>query len=228
MKTLESARIDFASPFGIVFYPRVKSDCYNHCSFSITNPVNDLLRGINLYLIGMMGAGKTTVGKLLAKQFNYRFIDTDEVITQVAGQSISQIFAEQGEEAFRTLESQVLSGLCAHQRLVVATGGGIILEQLNWSYLRHGLIVWLDVSPEDLYQRLKGDTTRPLLQHENPLGRLQEIIKQRQSLYAQADVKVTITANDTPERVMDNILEKIPAVLKKESLKPPQSGDEQN
>ncbi|ERT06201.1 shikimate kinase family protein [Lyngbya aestuarii BL J] len=184
--------------------------------------MNDLLRGINLYLIGMMGAGKTTVGKLLAKEFNYRFIDTDEVITQVAGQSINQIFAEQGEEAFRTLESQVLSGLCAHQRLVVATGGGIILQRANWGYLRHGLIVWLDVSPEDLYQRLKEDTTRPLLQHDNPLGRLQELLEQRSSLYAEADVKVTITPHDTPEQVVDHILEKIPTALKTESPKPPQ------
>ncbi|MEB3277788.1 MAG: shikimate kinase [Lyngbya sp.] len=179
--------------------------------------MNDLLRGINLYLIGMMGAGKTTVGKLLAKQLGYGFIDTDEVITQVAGQSINQIFAEQGEEAFRQLESQVLSQLCAYQRLVVATGGGIILQRANWSYLQHGLIVWLDVSPEDLYQRLKGDTTRPLLQHDNPLGRLQEIIQQRQPLYAEADVKVTITLDDTPEQVMSEILERIPTVLKPES-----------
>lgn len=188
---------------------------------------------MNLYLIGMMGSGKTTVGKLLATKLGYRFIDTDEVITQVAGQSINQIFAEQGEEAFRTLESQVLSGLCAYQRLVVATGGGIILKPMNWSYLHHGLIVWLDVSPEDLYQRLKEDTTRPLLQHDNPLGRLQEITQQRQSLYAEADVKVTITTSEAPEQVMRNILEQIPTVLKDE-IQPPSSimsqstEDEQN
>ncbi len=179
--------------------------------------MNDLLRGINLYLIGMMGAGKTTVGKLLAKELGYRFIDTDEVITQVAGQSINQIFAQQGEEAFRTLESQVLSELCAYQRLIVATGGGMILRQVNWSYLRHGLIVWLEVSPEDLYQRLQGDTTRPLLQHDNPLDRLQEMIKQRQPFYAEADVKITITQEDTPEQVINNILELIPTVLKPKS-----------
>ncbi|MFY7805822.1 MAG: shikimate kinase [Limnoraphis robusta] len=195
--------------------------------------MNDLLRGINLYLIGMMGAGKTTVGKLLTKQLGYRFIDTDEVITQVAGQSINEIFAEQGEEAFRTLESQVLSELCAHQRLVVATGGGIILKRTNWGYLRHGLIVWLDVSPEDLYQRLQGDTTRPLLQDDNPLGRLQEIIEQRKPFYAEADVKVTVTQDDTPEQVMSNILELIPTVLKAASQKTSQATsqpfeDEQN
>ncbi|WP_413160096.1 shikimate kinase [Capilliphycus salinus ALCB114379] len=195
--------------------------------------MNDLLRGINLYLIGMMGAGKTTVGKLLAQQLGYGFVDTDEVITQVAGQSINEIFAEQGEEAFRTLESQVLSQLCAYQRLVVATGGGIILQRANWSYLRHGLIVWLDVSPEDLYHRLKGDTSRPLLQHDNPLGRLQEIVTQRQPLYAQADVKLRVTVNDTPEQVMNGILERIPTVIKTESPQPPESDfeaveDEQN
>ncbi|MEL7036855.1 MAG: shikimate kinase [Cyanobacteria bacterium J06592_8] len=179
--------------------------------------MNDLLKGINLYLIGMMGAGKSTVGRLLATELGYRFIDTDDVITQVAGQSISQIFAEEGEEAFRTLESQVLSGLCAYKQLVIATGGGIILKPMNWSYLHHGLIVWLDVSPENLYERLKGDNTRPLLQHNDPLGRLQEITKQRQPLYAEADVKVTITPDDPPEQVMRNILEQIPTVLKDQS-----------
>ncbi|MDY7021550.1 MAG: shikimate kinase, partial [Cyanobacteriota bacterium] len=95
--------------------------------------------------------------------------------------------------------------------------GGIILKPINWSYLHHGLIVWLDVSPENLYQRLKGDNTRPLLQHDDPLGRLQEITKQRQPLYAEADVKVTITPDDLPGQVMRNILEEIPTVLKDQS-----------
>jgi shikimate kinase (EC 2.7.1.71) len=103
----------------------------------------DLLRGVNLYLVGMMGAGKTTVGRILAKKLKYHFFDTDAVIAQVANQSIADIFAEQGEEAFRELETQVLGQLSAYTNLIVATGGGIILRLTNWSYLHHGIVVWL-------------------------------------------------------------------------------------
>lgn len=175
------------------------------------------LKGINLYLIGMMGAGKTTVGQLIAQSLDYRFFDTDTVIEQATGQSISQIFATTGETEFRQIETQVLAELSTYSRLVVATGGGIVTQRQNWSYLRHGVIIWLNVPIEVLYSRLKHDTKRPLLQMSDPLARLQLLLQERHPLYAQADVVVTVEPKDTAKQVAERVLEAIPAVLRSET-----------
>ena len=162
-----------------------------------------------------MGAGKTTVGRLLARQIGYGFIDLDATIEKVAGDKpITQLFAQQGEEAFRQLESQVLAQVCAHTNLAIATGGGIILRRENWSYLHHGLIVWLDVSVELLHTRLAEDKTRPLLQDTDQLRKLQTLLKQRQPLYAQADLRVAINKEETPEQTATKIIEELPKILK--------------
>lgn len=176
--------------------------------------MNNLLQGINLYLVGMMGAGKTTVGRLLASELGYGFVDTDEVITASAKKSINNIFAEEGEAEFRKLESDVLSQVSAYTKLAVATGGGIILKRENWSYLHHGLIVWLDATPELLYNRLKEDTTRPLLQDSNPLLKISNILKERESLYALADLRITLQEGETPEEIAKRVMKQIPSVLK--------------
>ena len=176
--------------------------------------MNNLLQGINLYLVGMMGAGKTTVGRLLASELGYGFVDTDEVITASAKKSINNIFAEEGEAEFRRLESDVLSQVSAYTKLAVATGGGIILKRENWSYLHHGLIVWLDATPELLYDRLKEDTTRPLLQDSNPLLKITNILKERESLYSLADLRITLQERETPEEIAKRVMKQIPSVLK--------------
>lgn len=177
--------------------------------------IEQALRGINLYLIGMMGSGKTTIGKLLAERIGYRFFDTDATIESVAGQSIPEIFAESGESGFRDLESQVLAELSAYGHLAIATGGGIVLRRTNWSRLHYGLTVWLDVPVGQLYQRLQSESeNRPLLQTADPQGRLQELLEQRRSLYAQADLCIAVKADETPTQVVDKILATIPSVLK--------------
>ena len=176
--------------------------------------VRDLLKGINLYLIGMMGSGKTTVGRELAAKIGYGFCDTDAVIEKVAGKSINDIFNSDGEEGFRELEGKVLGELAAYTRLAIATGGGIVLRRENWSYLQQGLVVWLDVPVEILLSRLGGDTTRPLLQVADPAGELKTRLAQRQRLYAQADLRITVTNEETPEQIAARIIETIPSVLK--------------
>ena len=213
--------------------------------------MQNLLQGLNIYLVGMMGSGKTTVGELLAKEMGYKFFDTDSLITQIAGKSIPDIFAEDGEPAFRVLESQVLGEISSYTRLVVATGGGIVIDPQNWSYLHQGLVIWLDVPISILVARLQSDIStpyqgdiatqrqgdrpaanqRPLLQDTNLITnqtpnlvtnqitnleqRLQNIFIQRQEMYAEADLRIAISASQTPLVVKDQVLELIPTVLKK-------------
>ncbi len=185
--------------------------------------MNNLLKGINVYLIGMMGAGKTTIGQHLAQQLDYRFVDTDQAIAKIAQQNIFEIFATKGEAYFRQLESQVLAEFSQYTRCVVSTGGGIVQKHLNWSYLHHGLIVWLDTDLAILQQRLAEDDTRPLA------SQLETLLEQRRPLYAQADLKITIApravaelipqAIRTPAEITSEIIERIPTVLKSQACK---------
>lgn len=176
--------------------------------------MNTLLKGVSLYLVGMMGAGKTTVGHELATALGYSFIDTDTVISQLTGQSITQLFANVGEDQFRQIESQVLAKVSAYTNLAIATGGGIVLRRQNWSYLHHGLVVWLDVPVEILYARLAQDTTRPLLQDVDLLEKLRSLLQQRQPLYKQADLQITVNDAETPQQLALRVLDEIPHILK--------------
>ncbi|PSB33748.1 shikimate kinase [Stenomitos frigidus ULC18] len=176
--------------------------------------MNDFLKGTNLYLIGMMGAGKTTVGQRLAAELDYRFFDTDAVIEQVTGLPIRELFAQLGEAEFRKLESQVLAELSPYMRLTIATGGGIILKRENWSHLRHGIVVWLDVPVEHLQVRLQADDTRPLLQGTDLTVKLQTLLEERQALYAQADVRICYQAEETLEQLTMRTIEEIKQALK--------------
>ena len=170
--------------------------------------MNDLLKGLNIYLVGMMGSGKTTIGKYLAKDFGYRFLDTDQMIEAIASKPISEIFQHEGESYFRDLETKVLAELSVYARSVISTGGGIIQEQLNWSYLRHGLVVWLDVDIEIIQKRLAGDTSRPLA------NQLESLLETRRPLYAQADLQISINQEESPTNIAAQILAEIPSVLK--------------
>ena len=140
----------------------------------------------NIILIGYMGGGKTTVGKVAAERKNYTFVDTDEMIVEQQHRSISEIFAADGERAFRDMETALLGQLIAEKRehLVISTGGGMPLRTENQQLLaRLGKVVYLKASPVTIYNRIKGDTTRPLLQCENPLERIEEMIVERSPLY---------------------------------------------
>ena len=179
-----------------------------------------MLNGTNIFLIGMMGAGKSTVGKLLAQKLGYNFIDTDPLIEQCAGKSIPEIFTDDGEDTFRDLEQQVLSQVSAHTRLVVATGGGIVMRSLNWSHLHDGIVVWIDVPVDVLHDRLKtASEKRPLLQTADPLQTLNDIYNQRRDRYAQADISIMVNADETSEVVSDRLLNMIQTRITPNRLK---------
>ena len=172
------------------------------------------LGGRSLYLVGMMGSGKTSTGRPLAEQLGYGFVDADAVIEQAAGCSIPEIFERDGEEGFRALESQVLNAIGQRHSLVVATGGGVVTQQENWGLLHSGIVIWLDVVPEQLMQRLRADSTvRPLLQTVDPDAALNALLNQRRPLYAEADLTVVIN-QETPLAVADGILQLLPSLLK--------------
>lgn len=144
----------------------------------------------NVILIGMMGSGKTTVGRLLAKQLGKTFIDSDEEIQRRTGVTIPHIFDVEGEAGFRQRESAVLEDLSVRGDLVLATGGGAILSAHNRAILKAGgTVVYLKSSVHDLWQRTRHDTNRPLLQTADPRAKLQELFEQRDPLYAEiADI----------------------------------------
>jgi len=154
------------------------------------------LQGSNIYLIGMMGSGKSSVGDKLARRMGtYKFLDTDDIIEKATSMSIPELFAlEEGEDGFRTVESQVLDTVHSYVRCVVSTGGGMVCVNQNWGKLQTGIVIWLDVSPTLIYDRLKNSKTdRPLLQTDDPLKTLETLLEERQSKYSQADFRVEIT-----------------------------------
>ena len=172
------------------------------------------LGGRSLYLVGMMGSGKTSTGRPLAERLGYGFVDADAVIEQAAGCGIPEIFDRDGEAGFRSLESQVLSAISQRHSLVVATGGGVVTQPENWGLLHSGIVIWLDVVPYQLLQRLNADSTvRPLLQTADPEAAVNALLNERRPLYAEADLTVVIN-EETPETVADGILQLLPSLLK--------------
>ena len=183
----------------------------------MTDPILSLkerLSGRSIYLIGMMGSGKTSTGRPLAKRLGYGFVDADAVIEQVAGCTIPEIFERDGEAGFRSIESQVLNAISQRHSLVVATGGGVVTKPENWGQLHSGIVVWLDVNRAQLIERLRDDSTqRPLLQQPNPEEALDTPLQERRPLYGEADLTVVIN-DETADAVADGILQLLPGLLK--------------
>lgn len=144
----------------------------------------------NLILVGMMGAGKTTVGRLLARRLKRPFHDSDEEIERRCGVKIPVIFEVEGEAGFRQRESQAIAELCALPRIVLATGGGAVLSLENRRCLAaNGTVVYLHARPAHLWQRVRHDRNRPLLATPDPEKKLEELYAQRDPLYREiADV----------------------------------------
>lgn len=164
----------------------------------------------NLILIGFMGCGKSTVGIRLSYKLRRVVEDTDKLIEKKEGLSINDIFTQKGEMAFRQMETDCLKELlnCKEER-VISTGGGLPMKRENHALLKKlGTVFYLKISPECVWERLKNDTTRPLLQCENPLERIRTLLEEREALYAEA-ADVTICVDQmTMEQVINEIIDK--------------------
>ena len=138
-----------------------------------------------------MGAGKSSVGRAVAEMLNFQFVDTDELIESKAGRRISDIFAQDGEPAFRQLESEVVQGLTRLTSTLIATGGGLPVNPANLESLKcHALVVCLWATPERIFERVHNQTHRPLLQVRDPVARIRELLEERTPFYRQADVLI--------------------------------------
>jgi shikimate kinase len=137
-----------------------------------------------LALVGMPGCGKSTVGRHLARQLGWKFVDSDHEIEHAIGGSIRAYFEQHGEAAFRGLEEQAIARLSQQPGTVLATGGGAVLREANRQALKlHGQVIYLRSAPEELFRRLRHDTQRPLLQVRDPLKRLRDLYRERDPLY---------------------------------------------
>lgn len=161
----------------------------------------------NIILIGFMGCGKSSVGIRLSYQLRRTMIDTDKWIEQRQKKTISQIFQESGEEAFRQMETECLKELIrTADRQIISVGGGLPMREENHELLKElGRVFYLKVTPETVYERVKNDTTRPLLQVEDPMERIRTLMEKRAPVYeACADVIL-----ETSDLTLEEITEKI-------------------
>ena len=161
----------------------------------------------SIFLVGLMGAGKTTVGRSLAQRTGLRFFDSDHEIERRRGQTVSEIFAQEGEAAFRELEQQVIDELTRIEGVVLATGGGAVMREHNRRALHErGTVVYLRAGPDELAHRMRNDRTRPLLRGADPRARLRELFRQRDPLYRECAHFVIETGRPSPSMLSQLVL----------------------
>ena len=176
---------------------------------SIIEKTVQSIKGRSIFLIGMMGCGKSKTGPKLAQLLKYKFIDLDSLIEKVTKKSISKIFEEDGECEFRVYESQCLQEIIKFPSLVVATGGGVITKKENWGILRQGIVIWIDLEKKYAIERLKNEiNNRPLLKGRDIEKNYSEIFQSREGLYEQADIRVKVE-NENIEQVAKKIISEL-------------------
>lgn len=161
----------------------------------------------NIVLIGFMGTGKSAIGRRLAARLNREFVDTDEEIERVTGKTIAQIFAKHGEKRFRSEEALMVKKVAARENLVIATGGGVVLNPENVRLLKeNGILILLTADPEVIYRRVKRKKNRPLLEGSaDLLSRIKELLAEREEAYKVAEFSVD-TGKHTIEESVEQIL----------------------
>ena len=167
----------------------------------------------NIIFIGFMGCGKTTFGKKISKKLNRKFIDTDKYIERSEKMTITDMFALKGEEYFRNLETKLCEKISKESGNVISTGGGMIKNPKNMAFLKeNGIVVYLKTTAEHIYRNIGSDTTRPLLQCDDKLGKIKSLMEERKSLYEKyADITVDVTGS-----TVGAVTEKICSLLEEE------------
>ena len=164
----------------------------------------------NVYLVGLMGAGKTTIGRSLAKRLHLEFIDTDREIEARTGVTIPTIFEIEGEEGFRKREAQIIADLARLPGRIIATGGGIVLREENRARLiASGFVVYLNVPPQTLWERTRNDRNRPLLQVADPLGKLSELHEQRDAYYREVADLIIDSSRINAQSVLQMLMREV-------------------
>jgi shikimate kinase len=162
---------------------------------------------LSIIFVGLPGSGKTTIGRQLARRLGLPFVDSDHVIEDRLGCSIREFFAREGEDSFRDVEQQVLDDLSQHHQGVLATGGGSVLREINRRHLRErGHVIYLRSAPEDVYRRVRHDTGRPLLQVDDPMGRLRALYEARDPLYRETAHHVIDTGRPSVSTLVNMII----------------------
>ena len=170
----------------------------------------------NIFLVGMMGAGKTTVGRLLARRLRRPFYDSDHEIEQRCGVDIRAIFDIEGEAGFRAREAQAIAELSAQERIVLATGGGAVLDPENRRRLAsNGTVVYLHARPADLYQRVRHDKHRPLLATPDPLAKLEALYALRDPLYREVADLVFDSGRQSVQALARSLLARLEEMWKR-------------
>ena len=159
---------------------------------------------MNISLIGFMGTGKSTVGQKLAQKLDYQFIDLDHEIVKEDGREIPAIFAQDGEEYFRDLETKVTDKIGSQDQQVIATGGGVVLKDQNIANLKqNGILILLTAQPEEIYERTKDDSNRPLLEVDDPLAKIRSLLSERQDRYQCTPYQIDTTDLEINEVVAE-------------------------
>lgn len=163
----------------------------------------------NIILVGFMGTGKTAVGKKLAKKLKMRFVDMDDIIEKREGMEISEIFEQKGEPYFRDVEKGVAKEVSKQSNLVIAAGGGAVINEENVKSLKsNGIMICLNASPDKILERTKGYAHRPLLNVPEPSKKVWELLAKRAQYYARADYQI-----DTTNLTIDEVVQKILKII---------------
>ena len=161
---------------------------------------------MNIVLTGFMGTGKSFIGKAIARKLAWDYYDTDEMIEKQVGMSVADIFAKKGEPHFRDLETKTVKLLSVIDKVIIATGGGIVLRKENMDELmKKGVVVCLTATPQKILERTKTNKSRPLLNVKDPVARIQELLDSRKEYYSRSHLIVD-TTDLTPDQSADKIL----------------------